>query len=114
MSFVVYNDPFRGLAESIKTSNVLDARDAFDISVSIYITSGTSSVLSYQVSGSSVGPDSIAEASWSLWTNYIAPSGNSSNASVIEPPLSYPWHRILRPASGASFQINWNKQVYGP
>ena len=101
-------DPYAGLAESIVTSNVLDARDAFDIGFSWYTTSGTSSVFTYQVSNTSVeGVGSIPAASWSNWTFVVPTSG----ASVMEPPLSYGYARLLRTTSGASFQFDWRKQV---
>ena len=56
MSFIVWTDPYAGLAASIVTSNVLDATDAFDISLSWHTASGTSSVFTYQVSGKSTKP----------------------------------------------------------
>lgn len=114
MSFRVYTDPFGGMAASVVTSHILDCRDAFDISLSWYTTSGTSSMFTYQVSGSSLelGSDgsSIAAGSWSNWTFVLLPSG----ASVMEPPLGVPYARILRTVSGASIQMDWNKLVYGP
>lgn len=116
MAFNVWEDPFSGVAESAQTSRVLAAWDAHDVSLSFYLSSGTSSIFTYQVSGASrPTPDaSIPEASWSNWTRYIGASGISSSASILEPPLTYPWHRIIRLLSGGSFTYNWNKQVYGP
>jgi hypothetical protein len=109
MSFQVWVNPFQGVAESATSSNVLDCRDAFDISLSFRTLSGTSSVLSYWVSNSSVNhPDLVAENSWSHWTTIIPPSG----VSVLEPPLSFRWARVSRPASGASWEFNWVKTVY--
>ena len=107
MSFIVWTDPYAGLAASIVTSNVLDATDAFDISLSWHTASGTSSVFSYQVSGQSTKPTGATgdEAYWSHWTLIVPPSGASSRV----PPDGYPWHRILRTVSGGSFVMNWNK-----
>ena len=114
MAAPVYVDPYSGLAASVITSNVLDCRDAFDISVTVHITSGTSSDFTYQVSNLSVKPQAgvaAHELAWSNWTRYVAPSGNSSSASCLEVPLAYNWARILRTTSGASMQINWVKQI---
>jgi hypothetical protein len=105
--FDVHENPFRGLAESVLTSNPLDCRDAFDISLSFQTTSGTSSVFTYMVSNYSGVPDNIPATSWSHWTLVIPPSG----VSVMEPPLSYRYAAIKRPASGASWQFDWVKSV---
>lgn len=108
--FQVHVNPFAGLAESVLTSNVLDCRDAFDISLSFNTTSGTSSVFTYLVSNSSVdNPASVPQTSFSHWTLVIPPSG----VSVLEPPLSFRWAAIKRPASGASWQFDWVKTVQG-
>jgi len=105
--FDVHINPFRGLAESVITSNPLDCRDAFDISLSFQTTSGTSSVFTYLVSNHSGHPDTIPQTSWSHWTLVIPPSG----VSVLEPPLSFRYAAIMRPASGASWQFDWVKTV---
>lgn len=113
MSASVHVNPYQGLAASVVTSNVLDTKDAFDVSATCYIASGTSSLWTYQVSNASVEnpADTIAEAAWSNWTLYVAPSGNSSFASCVELPISYRYARFLRTVSGASFVIDWAKQI---
>lgn len=109
-SYQVWVNPFAGLAESVLTSNVLDCRDAFDISMSFNTTSGTSSVLTYLVSNSSVeSPALVPQTSFSQWTLIVPPSG----VSVLEPPLSFRYAAVKRPASGASWQIDWVKTVQG-
>lgn len=108
MPFQVHENPFRGLAESVLTSNTLDCRDAFDISLSFQTTSGTSSVFTLLVSNSSVeNPALVPQTSYSHWTLVVPPS----TVSVLEPPLSYRWMAIKRPASGASWQFDWVKTV---
>jgi hypothetical protein len=116
MSASRYQNPYDGLAASVVTSHIIDTRDAFDMSLTAYIASGTSSLFTYQVSNNSAGgvPSSLSgipEASWSNWTLYVAPSGNSSFASCLELPISYRWGRIVRTVSGASFVIEVNKQI---
>lgn len=114
MSDCIYRDPFDRLAASVVTSNVLDTRDAYDVSATCYIASGTSSLWTYQVSNNSntlSTLSSIPEAAWSNWTVYVAPSGNSSFASCLELPISYRFARIIRTVSGASMVIEWNKQI---
>lgn len=101
----IYENPYSGLDESAITSNVLDFRDAFDGSLSWYTTSGTSSVFTLQVSGDQGPAASVVEASWSDWT--VVPL--ASGASAMEPPLSYPWARIVRTCSGASMHFDFNK-----
>lgn len=108
MSASIWVNPFSELAESVLTSNTLDCRDAFDISMSFLTTSGTSSVLTYLVSNSSVErPELVPQTSFSHWTLIVPPSG----VSVMEPPLSYRWAAVKRPASGASWQIDWVKTI---
>jgi hypothetical protein len=108
MSASIWVNPFAGVAESALTSNVLDCRDAFDISMSFNTTSGTSSVLTYYVSNSSVEkPGDVPQTSFSAWTTIVPPS----TVSVFEPPLSFRWAVVKRPASGCSWQIDWVKQI---
>jgi hypothetical protein len=102
MSASVWENPYNGL----------DTTDAFDVSATCYIASGTSSLWTYQVSNSSLSRGGAhPEAAWSNWTLYVAPSGNSSFASCLELPISYRYARIIRTVSGASFVIDWSKQI---
>jgi hypothetical protein len=112
----VYNifvNPFQGLAESITTSNVVDTRFAFDITLSWRTTSGVTSVLTYQTSNDNTNlHGTITEATWSDWT-VIGTTGGFSGSSTLDPPLGYGWARILREvppasASSASFAIDMN------
>lgn len=102
-------NPFDGVAESAITSELIDLRDAFDWSFSYYTTSGTVSAHTLQLSNA-VGPESIAEASWSNWTQF-GKTGLGSVATTKFPPLGVRYARILRAASGASITININKLV---
>ena len=104
-----YTDPFSGVAESGKTSNVLDLRDAFDWSFSYYTTGGTVSLHTLQLSNAA-DPENIAEASWSAWTHF-GKTGLGSLATIKFPPLGVRFARVLRVASGASLVINVNKLV---
>jgi len=108
----VFVDPYTGLAESIITSNVVDLRDAFDLSVSWYTTAGAASVVTLQISNADL-IESIAEASWSNFTRFAqnAPLP-PSQASTLFPALGVRYMRFLRKvASAASVQINLNKFV---
>ena len=104
-----YTDPFRDVAESGKTSAVIDLSDAFDWSLSYYTTDGTVSLHTLQLSNA---PDieNIPEASWSAWTHF-GKTGLGSLATIKFPPLGLRYARILRIASGASLTININKLV---
>ncbi len=106
-----YQDPFRGLAVSAVTSNLIDTRAAFDVSLSWRTTSGSSSVNTYQISNASGFNMSIPETTWSDWTVFgdgSIPATQPSGVSTFEPPLGYRFARILKELSGASFEINVN------
>lgn len=98
-------DPYRSLAASVVTSNVIDQRDAFDLSVSVHTTAGSTSTFTWQISNHSV-VDGIPEASWSAFTVVIP-----STATYLQPPLGFRYARIVRTVSDASFVFNIQKQV---
>ena len=104
-----YENPFRGVAESAITSNVIDLRDAFDWSFSYYTTSGTVSAHTLQLSNA-FDIENIAEATWSTWTQF-GKTGLGSVATTKFPPLGVRFARFLRSASGASISIDVNKLV---
>lgn len=104
-----FSDPFANKAESAITSDILDLRDAFDWSFSYYTTSGTVSAHTLQLSNA-YDIESIAEASWSNWTQF-GKTGLGSFATTKFPPLGVRFARFLRSASGASITINVNKLV---
>ena len=105
----VHVDPFRNLAASIVTSDVIDLRDAFDWSFSYYTTDGTVSAHTLQLSNA-LDPDSIPDASWSVWTQF-GKTGLLSNATIKFPPLGVRFARIRRTGSGASITVDINKLV---
>ncbi len=112
-TFSVFTDPFAGLAASVVTSNVFDLRDAFDLSVSWYTTSGATSTITLQISNAN-DMEAIAEASWSNFTKFgqnapVPPS----QASTIFPALGVRYLRFLRRSGStpADVQINLNKFV---
>jgi hypothetical protein len=102
-------NPFAGIAESAKTSNVLDLRDAFDWSLSYYTISGTVSQHTLQLSNAAE-LETIPEASWSNWTKF-GTTALLSVATVLFPPLGVRFARIVRKGSTASLVINVNKLV---
>jgi hypothetical protein len=104
-----FTNPFSNLAESAKTSGVIELRDAFDWSFSYYTISGTVSRHTLQLSNA-YDIESIPEASWSVWTHF-GTTGLGSVATIKFPPLGVRFARILRKASGASITININKLV---
>lgn len=108
----VYADPYTGLAESVITSNIVDLRDAFDLSVSWFTTDGTVSVVTLQISNDD-RIESIAEASWSNFTRFAQTAPlPPSQASTLFPALGVRYLRFLRKvSSAASVQINLNKFV---
>ena len=117
MSFVVHEKPYRSLAESVVTSNYIDMRDSYQMGLTAYISSGTSSIFTIQItSHQSAIVDSqwssIPEAAWSNWTVCVAPSGMSASAVAYELPTDFPLARIIRTVSNASFVIDTSKQVY--
>lgn len=114
-------DPFSQLDESAITSNIVSTRFAFDLTLSRWTYSGTTSHLTYWVSnasgnvhhsvhGSGVTPSTMAipEQAWSEWTGF-AYADASSIASTLDPPLGYRWARITRQGSGASYNIEMNR-----
>lgn len=83
-------------SSSNQTSEVVDCRDAFDITVSLYTSAGTTSVMTWQVSNWTgrygVPADgSIPAATWSNWTNF-SPSG----ATAFAPILGVRYARLLK------------------
>ena len=112
-TLAVYTDPYTGVAASVITSNVVDLRDAFDLSVSWFTTSGATSTITLQISNADL-IESIAEASWSNFTRFgqNAPLP-SSQASTIFPALGVRYLRFLRRSGStpADVQINLNKFV---
>lgn len=104
-----FTNPFAGVAESAKTSGVIDLRDAFDWSYSYYTSGGTTSAHTLQLSNA-YDIESIPEASWSNWTQF-GKTGLGSVATIKFPPLGVRFARILRTASLASLTIDINKLV---
>ena len=109
-----FQNPFRGLAESATTSNVIDTRLTFDVTLSWRTTSGTTSTTTYQLSNGDGlrNTQAIPETSWSDWTVFgnTGVSGQPSLVTTLDPPLGYRWARILRENSGASFEVFMNLQ----
>jgi hypothetical protein len=117
-------DPFNGLDESVLTSNVVSTRFAFDLTVSHYTTSGTTSWMTWEISNASGIPHhstsasgvtpatlGVPEDAWSQWTSfgsYALPHA-TSKATTFDPPLGYRWARVQRSNSGASHQIWVNR-----
>ena len=107
LNFSVPFDPYGGLPESAVTSNVVDARDAYTLTYSVWTSAGTTSLLTLQVSNDGARiDDPIAEASWSVWTAFT-PTG----PTMVTGPVGVRWHRWLRTPSAASVRITANKHV---
>lgn len=107
LNFNVVTDPFSGLAVSVVTSNVLDFRDAFDATLSIWTSAGTTSPLTIQVTSDGTREDDITAASWSNYTTF-----SPSAATVLSAPvLGTRWGRILRTPSLGSYQFRFNRHV---
>lgn len=93
---------------SFITSQTVDMRDAFDLSLSIFTSGGTTSTITVQQSdwtGSTIIDGAVREATWSNWTNN-APS----SATNIHPPLGPRYLRCLVGSRG-TFEIIYNKHV---
>ncbi len=112
--YAAFQNPFLRLAESAVTSNLVDTRYAFDVTLSWRTTSGTTSITTYQISNGDglKNTSSIPETSWSDWTvlGTIGITGQPSLVTTLDPPLGYRWARILRENSGASLEIFMNLQ----
>ena len=109
MNFHVTENPYSGLAESVVTSKVIDVRDAFDLSVSLWTSAGTASPITYQVSNwtGRIGQDgNPPEATYSDWTNFTP-----SATTVLAPLLGAAYARILRTPSLASHVFVSHKHV---
>ena len=92
-------DPYDGLAASIVTSHVIDTRAADRFTLSVRTSSGTSSVLSYEVSNSTLGIGDIDANSWSHVTLF----GLVSGKTVLQPIVGAAWARVIRTVSNASY-----------
>ncbi len=109
-----FQNPFRGLAESAVTSNIVDTRLAFDVTLSYRTTSGVTSVHTYQISNGDGlrNTQAIPETSWSDWTNFgtTVITNQPSFVTTFDPPLGYRWARVLRDLSLGSIEIFMNLQ----
>ena len=112
-TYAVYDNPYKGLAESIITSKVLDMSDAFDWSYSWRTTSGVTSAVTMDISNAK-SRDSIQEKQWSRWTafGHTAPP-TPSGSSTEFPPLGVRFVRFRRQISAASIAIDVNKLCNG-
>lgn len=90
---------------SATTSEVIDCRDAFDLSISAWTSAGTTSTLTYQASNYTGVISDIPEGSWSNWTAF-APSA----ATILAPILGVRWARLLKGPTG-TFVVSYNKTV---
>ena len=107
MNYTVSEQLFRTSATSI-ASEVIDLRDAFDISVSIYTSAGTTSIFTCQVSdwtGSVVIDGAPPAASWSDWTVFTP-----SAATSVHPVIGPRYMRFLKNLTG-TFVVTYNKHV---
>ena len=105
-----FQDPFAGVAVSVTTSNIIDTRYVFDLTLSIISTSGGTSTHTWQLSndGSNLRGTAVPpEASWSHWT--ILGETDASEVSTLDPPLGYAWARVIREASGGSYDLQVHK-----
>lgn len=98
-------DPFRGLAESVVTSNTWSGRHAFDLTVSHWTSAGTASPITLQVSNEGQASDDVTEASWSAWTSFTP-----SASTAMAPILGMRWYRLLRTPSLASTEFRIQTQ----
>lgn len=104
------DDPYRGLAASVVTSNVIDLRDAIYWSWSWRTTSGTTSQHTLQLSNTSIDVASdmsgAPEAGWMSYATFgtAAPAIAFGSAGAA-------WGRIVRTPSGASVVVELNKMI---
>lgn len=103
-------DPYSGITASQVTSNVVDLRDAVAWTASWYTTSGTTSVVTMQISNSPARPMLGETPAAASWVNY-ATFGTGSPA-VIVGDIGVRMVRFLRLPSGASVTLDLNK-VFG-
>ena len=110
-TYSVYIDPYKGLADSVVTSNVINLTDAFDWSYSWRTTSGATSRVTVEISNAK-STDSIQEKQWSRWTVFGATAPPTPSGSSTEfPPLGVRFVRFRRWASAttAKVKIDVNK-----
>ena len=114
-TYSVYIDPYKGLASSVVTSNVINLSDAFDWSYSWRTTSGTTSRVTVELSNAN-SKDSILEKQWSRWTAFgHAVPPTPSGSSTEFPPLGVRYVRFIRWASytTGTIAIDVNKLCNG-
>lgn len=105
-NFNVPWDPYTGLAVSVVTSEIIDGRDVFDLTLSHWTSAGTASPITIQVTNSGESIAGIAAASWSNWTTFTP-----SAATLVAPVLGFQWMRLLRTPSLASTHFAATKLV---
>ncbi len=91
------------------TSVVVDTRDAFDVSYSIYTSAGTSTGLNYQVSnwtGRLLIDGDPPDTTWSTWTSFT-PSASTS----IHPVLGMKYGRWFKDGATGTFVFEYFKQI---
>ena len=91
------------------TSVVIDTRDAFDISYSIYTSAGTSTGFNYQVSNwtGRIGlHGNPPEASWSIWTSFTP-----SLATDVHPVLGPRYARWFKDGATGTFVVSYSKTL---
>jgi hypothetical protein len=106
MNFTVPFDPFSGLTASNVTSNVIDLRDAFDWTLSIWTSAATTSPITIQMTSDGTQIGDIAAASWSDWTVFTP-----SAATIVSPLLGTRWARIRVTPSIMSGNFRVSKHV---
>jgi len=114
-TYSVYINPYKGLASSVVTSNVINLQDAFDWSYSWRTTSGLTSRVTLELSNAN-SRDSIQEKQWSRWTVFghtVPPTPSGSSTEF--PPLGVRFVRFKRWASAntAVVKIDVNKLCNG-
>lgn len=105
----VPQDPYSGLAESARTSNQFDLRDAVEWTAVVRRTSGvTDSVVSFQVSNDPV--NGLGDAAEATFSDFLSVTGDSSD--TFQGTAGYRYGRIIRDiVSGVSQSVELNKQV---
>ena len=104
MAFTVSEEvTFSGL-----TSRVVDTRDAFDISYSLYTSAGTSTGFNYQVSNwtGRLGEGNPPEITWSTWTTFTP-----SVATDFHPVMGPKYARWFKDGATGTFVVAYNKEV---
>jgi len=106
----IYINPYRGLAESIATSNVIRCSDSDLVTFNWYIASGSESTCTCQITDSGPTEADIDSSAWSSAFTARADGGDLPPVVGSLPPTRF--IRFIRNLSAGSVRVEINKVTF--